>query len=95
MRLFSEEGIVKIRLSKPVVFGDETIEELELREPCAGDLRGMDLDNITADGMLAIISRCSARPSAVIDKLSIPDFKKASEAVGVFFGGGQETEKSG
>lgn len=56
---------VSITLSKPIQRGDQRIEELHLRKPKAGELRGLSLqDVITSDigALLTLIPRISNPP---------------------------------
>ena len=79
-----------VNLSKPISFGTESITKLELREPVAGDLRGMPL-NMGMDEMLALAGKLSAQPDSVINQLSIPDMAKVMEVVGDFLQGSPAT----
>lgn len=83
---------MKITLSKPVQHGSETITELDLREPKAGDMRGMPLQ-LDWDAMLMLASRCVAQPPSVINELSFADLTAVAEALGDFLGNGLPTGK--
>lgn len=84
--------MAKIRLQQPVERGDETIAEVELRAPRAGDLRGLQLTQIlqmdvtTLRTLLPRLTAPSIAPSE-IDALSLEDFSALAFAVIGFFGG--------
>ncbi|MDD3652399.1 phage tail assembly protein [Immundisolibacter sp.] len=51
-----------ITLEQPIQRGDTTIATLELRKPCAGELRGIkiiDLMQMDADALIKVIPRIS------------------------------------
>lgn len=82
-----------LKLKKPVQFGSETIAELEIREPTAGDIRDMPLDmtKATMGTLLDLASRCTAQPPSIINKLSIEDATRLAEVIGGFLSGSPQT----
>jgi hypothetical protein len=56
-----------VALGTPLTFGDQTISELTLRRPNAGDLRGIKLTNVQemeVSTLLALLPRISLTPVA-------------------------------
>lgn len=92
---------VTIKLKKPIVFGEDTIEELEVREPDAGDLRGLKIHiggdglELNTDDILTLASRCCAQPVVVINKLSLADMGEVTKAVINFIAPGLLTGLNG
>lgn len=74
---------MKFTLKEPIQFGSETIKEIELKKPCAGDLRGMKMQPDLGD-LLDLIGRLAGHPKSVIDKLSVDDLKPILSAVSDF-----------
>ena len=86
---------VKFPLSRPVTFGEETISELELREPVAGDLWDVELgEKIAMGALLSVAAAISGRPLSVLRKLSAPDALELATVVGGFFERSPETSGS-
>jgi len=79
-----------LALKMPVVFGTETITELQIRRPKGKDLRGMGADK-GMDDMLALLSKCSGQPPKLIDSLDCSDVFAACEVLGNFMQNGRET----
>lgn len=83
---------ITIPLSEPLpgdaAFG-ESVTELRFRKPAGGDLRrnGFPLEDgeVNAARMAVWISDLSGLPPSAVDKLSIPDWMAAAEAVAGFF----------
>lgn len=76
-----------IKLDYPVEFGKETIEELSLRPGRLGDLKGVQLGQKPSfDELIAIASRMSGKPIAVISKLHEDDAFKVVGPALLFFG---------
>jgi hypothetical protein len=73
-----------IILETPVMWGKEEIRDINMRSATAGDFRGIDPAKATMDDMIKIVSRLSGHPESVIEKISIPDFKKLAAVVGNF-----------
>lgn len=83
--------VKKITLQKPIRFGDDVIAELDLREPTAGDFRGLVMRTdgaIDMDTMLTLAGRSCGHPPSVIDKLGCADLMQVLAVVGGFIGGG-------
>jgi len=81
---------ITLILKKPIAFGSETITELKIREPVAGDLRDIPMDPKNGH-MLDLLGRLSNKPAAIINRLSIPDMAEAMGIVGKFISGGPGT----
>jgi hypothetical protein len=81
---------VTITLAKPINFGSETISKLDIREPVAGDMRGLPLQ-MGFDEMLTLAGKLTAQPDSVINQLSMPDVTKVMEVVGDFLQGSPAT----
>lgn len=87
----SEEKTIVLR--KPVILGDVTYAELNLREPTAGELskatRAGGGNNI--DVAISMISQIAEVPMGVVSKLSQRDFQEANDFLGGFTLTGLET----
>ncbi|WP_395459832.1 phage tail assembly protein (plasmid) [Azospirillum melinis] len=82
--------IVTVPLAKPLTYGKGTLDQLQLRRPMAGDLRGIRLaamSDMDVDVITKIASRCSvtAVTEAHLAELDPYDLVKVTEAVGGFF----------
>lgn len=90
---------VKIILTKPITAHGETLNELELREPTAKELRKsgapfivIERDNGNAatefqlENAANLISELAAIPPTSVDTMSAPDFLRAVGALMRFFG---------
>lgn len=80
----------KITLSKPIPYGDTLLSEITLREPTAGDLRGIDLASINrvdVDTTLKLVARLSVTHvvEAQLSALHPYDLGRLSGAVVGFF----------
>lgn len=89
----------KITLNKPLVMGEKTIEVVEIREPMAGDCRGINLmdlfNNIDPEAYMRLLPRITS-PSlttAQVAALSLVDFTKFVEAVGNTLNNGKADPK--
>lgn len=79
-----------ITLSKPLTFGEETIGELTLRRPTAGDLRGIKLQGISdmdVNTVLTLLPRICTVPlaPATLHSLDPADLVAVCEAIAGFF----------
>ena len=70
---------------------EETVTEITLRRPVAGDLRTLDQVSGDAAKGLALLARLSGLEMAVIDKIDIADFTELSKVIEGFTGPGQPT----
>lgn len=85
---------MKIKLTKPILRGDEEITELDLREPDAGDVMACGYPLSIGDGVATpdavavgkLIARLSALPPSSIKQLNLVDFNEAMGVVLGFFG---------
>lgn len=86
-------GHVVYKLKEPIVFGEETITELKLRNRIvAGDMRGVPMrDPMLVDDLLKIAGRLCGQPDHVMNALSYQDFKEVGAIVEGFTVGGQTT----
>lgn len=82
----NSDTVKVLKLHRPIMLGDTIIDELEIREPVAGDLRGVNLTggNMQTDDILKLIRNCANQPDSVVNKLSIGDFTAAGEIIGNF-----------
>ncbi|MDR1368485.1 MAG: phage tail assembly protein [Candidatus Accumulibacter sp.] len=79
---------ISIPLSAPVYVHGESVSEIVLREPLAGDLRSLPVGRPFDMGLLLdLASAVSGWPPSAIDQLSVPDALKIVEALGGFLGG--------
>jgi hypothetical protein len=78
-------------LKKPIVFGSQTIDRLDFREPVAKDLRGVDLSARTIDANLTFASRLCGQPMPVIDQLGMADLEEVLKIVEGFLSPGPGT----
>ncbi len=72
---------MKLKLSTPVTFGSQTIDELEFREAKAKDFRDLPLEPKIGDFMNVAAKLCGQVPS-VIDMLSPRDMTEVISIVG-------------
>lgn len=87
---------MKIKLNKPILFGNDTINEIVILEPRACDLDGIDFKDLTQATVLRkLISRCSGVPDAALKELSFSDFMTCVEAISDFLGLSPATTKTG
>jgi hypothetical protein len=82
--------MTKIVLRKPIKFGEETIMELELRDPKAKDFRKFPMQPTMGD-ILDLAGHLAGQPKQVIDELGVKDMTEVLEIVGAFFPSGPET----
>jgi len=76
---------VTIELSTPIEFGSERIAELRIeRNLTVGDLKGLADTMPVTEKTAVILPRLTATPPPVIDKMSIDDFKAASNVLADF-----------
>ncbi|MGY0794318.1 phage tail assembly protein [Azospirillum argentinense] len=83
-------AITTVPLAKPLPYGQNTLTELQLRRPMAGDLRGLrlaGLSDMDVDVITKIAVRCSVTvvTEAQMAELDPYDLIKLTEAVGGFF----------
>jgi hypothetical protein len=82
--------MTKIVLRKPIQFGQETISELEIRDPKAKDFRKFPMQPAMGD-ILDLAGHLAGQPKQVIDELGVQDMMEVFEIVGAFFPFGLET----
>jgi hypothetical protein len=89
--------MVTLKLRKPIRLGEESplVTELHFREEiCAGDMRGVmlrDDGGMTWDENMKVISRLTAQPEPLINKLSLVDALEAVRLASGFTGASQPT----
>jgi hypothetical protein len=77
-------------LKDPVIWGSETITELNIKKPKIGDIKHMKLEGQTIADILMLASKLSTQSEKMIDMLSIDDGLALTEIVGEFLGGSQK-----
>lgn len=80
----------KLRLSTPIIRGEQVINELSLRKPKAGELRGLsmqELMNARVSSTLDVLPRITMPPitQAEADNLEVEDAANASGIIIGFF----------
>lgn len=81
-----------IKLSKTITFQGKEIEELSLREPVAGDLKGVSLrslgEDTKADDLLKIACNIvePKLPIGVLESLPIKDFIAITNVIAEYLG---------
>ena len=85
-----------ITLKNPITNGKATIETIDVREPSAGDLRGVKLYDVFQGDTAAYIDMLPriTTPSltkAQVAMLSLPDLLQIMETVGEWLTGNEET----
>jgi hypothetical protein len=81
---------IVLKLTKPITFGEQVIDELALREPKAKDFRRMPMNPALGD-LLDFAGQLAGQPKAVIDELGPVDMLTVLQRVGDFFPGGPVT----
>lgn len=80
-------------LRKPIMLGDVTYAEVNLREPTAGELSKATragADN-NVDVAISLISQIAGLPMKVVQSFSQRDFQECNDFLGSFTLGGLET----
>ncbi len=77
------DNVMVIGLTKPIKFGEETIDKLTLREPVARDFRELNATKPFAM-MLDLAATLSGVPVSVIDQLCATDTMAVCDKVGGF-----------
>lgn len=81
---------VTVKLEYPIDFGDELIEEVELRRP-----KGLDIEHLSAKPsmkeLLQIGQKISGYTPALFKKMDAVDCITVAEEVGNFLASGQKT----
>lgn len=90
--------MAKIKLAKPIIHGDETISELELRDPTVQDVTdiGYPFVLVTGEGDTAIelrpkivmryAARLSGLPPSSLSDITLADLSRLQTEVMGFFG---------
>lgn len=83
---------IKIRLAHPIQFGEELIEELEVRPMNAGDQRRMKTEgNLPLPLVAELAMYLTGQPQAVIDEVTGADLGSLNAVVLGFFTASQQT----
>lgn len=85
------QAVKTLKLSEPIQNGSETITELRIRKPKAGDMRRIPAGNQTVGHGLDLLGSLSGQPKHVIDELSLEDMEAAMEVIEGFRRRGPET----
>ena len=87
--------IKTIVLEYPFEFAKEQITEVNItRRPKAKDMKGINLQNFTADAQCVLLGRISDLSTPAIEELDLADFKRLSEEVSDFLPSGPEDGKT-
>lgn len=84
----SKNKPVKIALLYPLVSGDETIKNVELRKPKAGELRGLQLASVLqldVDTINTLVPRLCSLTERDMQNLEIEDYTEISTGLLGFF----------
>ncbi len=92
---------ILIRLKKPIPNCEDTVSEIEIREPVAADyvkcgypvsIGDKERAFPDADAILSLIVRCGKVPRGVVEKLCSEDFNACMQAIMSFFGEAADQE---
>jgi hypothetical protein len=76
---------ITIRLTVPIEFGKETIEELTFRRGRLADIKGIELGNkISTDSLILVASRMCGRTTAELAKIDQDDVGEVLAIAGGF-----------
>ncbi len=85
-------GTIKIPLAYPIQFGEELIEELEVRPMNAGDQRRMKTEgNLPLPLVAELAMYLTGQPQVIIDEVTGSDLKTLNIVVLGFFTDSQKT----
>jgi hypothetical protein len=85
-------GTIKIPLDYPIQFGEDLIEELEVRPMNAGDQRRMKTEgNLPLPLVAELAMYLTGQPQIVIDEVTDSDLKTLNTVVLGFFQSSQKT----
>jgi len=88
----NQTPIKTIKLEYPFEFGKEEITEVHvMRRPKAKDMKGINLQEMTADAQCKLLGRITNLMTPVIEEFDLADFKTLSEAVADFLPSGLES----
>lgn len=87
-----EDSVILV-LKRPVVVGDKTITELEIREPTAGQMASAEQMSKKGgiDQGITLLGLATGLHPNVIKQLAGSDYVKSQKVLGNFFEDGQET----
>jgi hypothetical protein len=77
---------ITVRLTVPIMHGDEELTELELHEPQFRDLRALDKAEGDFEKALAMVVACTKLPPSVIGQLYARDVRRIGEEAAKFMG---------
>lgn len=84
-----EEKIISLR--KPVEFAKVRYEQLQLREPTAGELSKATKAGDNVDTAISLISQITKVPRGAVELLCQRDFQEANDFLGSFTIDGRQT----
>lgn len=83
--------IVKtVKLKDPIIFGDETVKELQFQKLRAKHMKNLK-SNMDMGDILKLISKLTNTEQAKLDELSAEDFMECSKVVSDFLGTSLQT----
>lgn len=89
--------VVKYTLKTPITWGEnETITELTVRRPTAGDFRGIELKKnveVSFDDMLTLASRTTGTEKAKLERLDVADMTEVYSIISNFISPSPQTGK--
>lgn len=74
-----------VKLSTPVAFGKETVEELTFRRGQLRDLKGVAIPRPSLEDLMLVASRLAGRELGVIERLDEDDAGRVMEIASDFF----------
>ena len=103
----TDDYIAVIKLKTMIQYGDETVSELKIKEPTAGDYTRIgdpyvmqmngDKMEIKTDSKATAgyLSACTNIPLSILEQMDIGDFMRANAAVSGFLGGQSSSDQVG
>ncbi len=87
--------VVKYTLKTPITWGEnETITELTVRRPTAGDFRGIELKRnveVSFDDMLTLASRTTGTEKAKLERMDVADMTEVYSIISNFISPSPQT----
>lgn len=84
-----------IKLVKPIKRGEEVIDEIELREPTAKDVKNLGLPvdfttrGVDSKKVFDYVVALAALPPSTVDQMGVKDFMQCTVEIVGFFGGSE------
>lgn len=82
----NEDGSYTFRLTRPVMKGEQKIEEVRIREATAGDLEAMDEAKGSVGKTIILVSQITDLPRAVVRRFHGADYAYLDELTLVLLG---------